>query len=47
MFQHLDVMEKDLLYRLRLVNGQSAGADLQPHPLLEESPDGNGGVRLG
>jgi GntR family transcriptional regulator, transcriptional repressor for pyruvate dehydrogenase complex len=42
MFQHLDIMEKDLIYRLRLVNGQLSNLDLQPHPLLEEPPNANG-----
>lgn len=37
MFQHLDVMEKDLLSRLRIDNGEASRRGLYHHPMLVDS----------
>jgi GntR family transcriptional repressor for pyruvate dehydrogenase complex len=43
MFQHLDIMEKDLLNRLQMAAGESQSQRLYPHPLLAlESEQKNG-----
>jgi GntR family transcriptional regulator, transcriptional repressor for pyruvate dehydrogenase complex len=38
MFQHLDIMEKDLLNRLRQSSGETAHQDPYSHPLLVDIP---------
>jgi GntR family transcriptional repressor for pyruvate dehydrogenase complex len=38
MFQHLDIMEKDLLNRLRQSSGEAAQRDPYSHPLLVDTP---------
>jgi hypothetical protein len=40
MFQHLDIMEKDLLTRLQAAGGESRNQTLYSHPLLADlDPD--------
>jgi GntR family transcriptional repressor for pyruvate dehydrogenase complex len=36
MFQHLDIMEKDLLGRLRQTNNETLSQDVSSHPMLAE-----------
>ena len=36
MFQHLDIMEKDLLTRLQSANGDAKNDRLYSHPLLAD-----------
>jgi len=36
MFQHLDIMEKDLLNRIQISDGDSTNQNLYSHPMLED-----------
>jgi GntR family transcriptional regulator, transcriptional repressor for pyruvate dehydrogenase complex len=46
MFQHLDIMEKDLLARLPVADGEAADRKLYTHPLLAQLEVGDEQARL-
>jgi DNA-binding FadR family transcriptional regulator len=47
MFQHLDIMEKDLLSRLQLADGETTSGTAYRHPMLAELQPGKDSVIKG